>query len=137
MVDLDAAELLSQINELGKFFHHMCCPLICTSGLGAPGSPNCSHLLVLLFSGQHQMLQCEAISAEIGKFCGLWEKTLRKQRGLYEEMFLLSVEGIVGWESLQLSVATGGHCLAIIITSNEIPGTLLGNVVDASHQGST
>lgn len=40
----------------------------------------------------------------------------------------MSVEGIVGWESLQLSVATGGHCLAIIITSDELPGTLLGNV---------
>lgn len=55
-------------------------------------------------------------------------------------MFLVSVEVIVGWESLQLSVATGGHCLAIIITSNELPGTLLGNVVEsslASHQGST
>lgn len=50
MVDLDAAELLSQINELGKLFHHMCGPPICTSGLGAPESSNCSHALVLLFS---------------------------------------------------------------------------------------
>lgn len=40
MVNLDAAELLSQINELGKLVH-MCCPLICTSGLGAPESPSC------------------------------------------------------------------------------------------------
>lgn len=40
----------------------------------------------------------------------------------------MSVEGIVGWESLQLSVATGGHCLAIIIASNQLPEALLGNV---------
>lgn len=38
-----------------------------------------------------------------------------------------SVEVIVEWQSPQLSVATGGHCLAIISTSNELPGTLLGN----------
>lgn len=34
---------------------------------------------------------------------------------------------MVEWESLQLIVATGGHCLAIIITSNELPGALMGN----------
>lgn len=37
MVNLDAAELLSQINELGKLVR-MC--LFVTSGLGAPESPN-------------------------------------------------------------------------------------------------
>lgn len=40
----------------------------------------------------------------------------------------MSAEGIVGWESLQLIVATGGHYLAIIITSNELPGIQMGNV---------
>lgn len=63
-----------------------------------------------------------------------------KAKGLYEEVYLVRVEGIVGWESLQLSVATGGHCLAIIITSNQLPEALLISVEVsslASHQGST
>lgn len=69
----------------------------------------------------------ETVSDVILNSCGLsMGKDSYKAKGLCE-MFLLSAIGAVEWESLQLIVATGGHCLAIIITSNELPGTLMGN----------
>lgn len=92
MVDLDAAELLNQINELGKCVH-MCCTLpYLYLRSGSSRVTQFSPPLVLPSSGPCWRLQGQAIAAVIQKSSR--EETLREpSKGWREEMFLLGVEG--------------------------------------------
>lgn len=136
MVDLDAAELLAQINKLGKLVR-MCCLLIGTSGLQSHQA-----VAILWYSFSLASIRCCGVRQSqlwFKNVVSYWKRPLESQSACLKRCFLWMLGGIVGWESLQLSVATGGHCLAIIMTSNELPGTLLGNVESslASRKGST
>lgn len=99
----------------------MCCPL--PSLYFRPGSSRVSQLQPshsLLFSGPCWRLQGKAIPAVMQKSSR--EETLREQSAGVERCFPW-VFRAGGWEALPRCVATGGHCLAVIMAPNELPGT--------------